>query len=627
MQTQSPPFVKHLRRIIGQQTSGISDSQLLDRFIDARDESAFELLLWRHERMVLNVCRWVLGREQDAEDAFQATFLTLACKAGAVGQGEALASWLYKVAFRISLRARTRVVKRNQLEQHAADWLLGESTNDPPAQVAEEDLRRVVCEEVHRLPEKYQTPVVLCYFQGKTNEEAARQLHCPTGTVVTRLARARKRLHTRLSRRGVGIPAGLAAVPLACIVPSSSARAALLAKTVQAALHYSIHKGAVPGLVSAKVAALTKGALKTMLMTKLKFLAVTLLSVGLLGTGSAVWAFRPAPAEQQAPRDSDEGEPKAGAQGDRKEKKSHQQARVEEVVTKSFKTGTAPQLIVEMFNGSIDVVAKTEGTVEVRVTKRGAGKTEEVAKEELKKVDLQMVQDGDTIRIKAQKQKDEERSHEGHAGASAELQVPSGAVLDLLSGNGPITITGGSGAKKVHTSNGAIHVKDNTAAVDLATSNGAISVKGGKGSIKVKTSNGPIDVRTDNSSVDARTSNGSVHFAGALASGQHTFHTSNGTVSIVLAPDAHFRVEARTSHGKITSDFFEVKRSRGRGETRASAEIGEDPKTSIKIETSNGNVEIRKSNKSSDEDRSEEKGRKQEKPSKKRETRTETDEQ
>src|SRR5437588_10533047 len=92
MQNQSPPFVRRLRRIIGEQSSGVSDTRLLERFVLQRDEAAFELLLWRHERMVASVCRWVLGHEQDAEDAFQATFLTLACKAGSIGKGQALAS-------------------------------------------------------------------------------------------------------------------------------------------------------------------------------------------------------------------------------------------------------------------------------------------------------------------------------------------------------------------------------------------------------------------------------------------------------------------------------------------------------------------------------------------------------
>jgi RNA polymerase sigma factor (sigma-70 family) len=609
MQTQSPPFLKHLHRIIGQQSSGISDAQLLERFVGQRDEAAFELLLWRHERLVLSVCRWVLGHEQDAEDAFQATFLTLACKAGSIGKGQALASWLYKVAFRISLRARSRVVKKDRLEQRAEDWLLERAGSEPYADVAVHDLQRVICEEVHRLPEKYQAPVVLCYLEGKTNEEAARQLCCPTGTVVTRLARARKRLRDRLCRRGVEVSSGGLAVSWFHVVTPSSARAALLDKTLKAALHFAIHKGAAPGLVSAKVAALTKGALKAMLMTKLKLLTATLLALTLLGTGSAVMAFRSHAADpaQKEDKDSEQSEDtraqdkesrKSEKQKERKPQKSKEWAEVKEVVTKSFKTGRSPRLVVEMFNGAIDVVAKGDRTVDVRVTKRGHGKTQELAQQGLANVEVEMSQDGDTVHVVARKK--EEKDKESNSGASAELEVPAGAVLDLRTGNGAVSVTGGSGEKKIHTSNGAIRVKGNTAAVELVTSNGPITVEGGKGQIKLRTSNGRIDIQTDKSEVIARTSNGSVRFKGSLAAGQHSFHTSNGTVSLALPADAKFRVQAHTSHGQITSDFFTVKRSRGTA--RAEAEVGENPKVTISVESSNGNVDIRKATKSEDKE-------------------------
>ena len=612
MQTQSPPFLRHLHRIIGQQSSGISDAQLLERYVRQHDEAAFELLLWRHERMVLSVCRWVLGHEQDAEDAFQATFLTLACKAGSIGKGQALASWLYKVAFRISLRARSRVVKKDRLEQRAESWLLERAESEPYADdVAVHDLQRVICEEVHRLPEKYQAPVVLCYLEGKTNEEAARQLCCPTGTVVTRLARARKRLRDRLCRRGVEVSSGVLAVSWIHTVTPSSARAALLDMTLKAALHFAIHKGAAPGLVSAKVAALTKGALKAMLVTKFKLLTATLLALTLLGTGSAVMAFLPFSAEPVQKEDGDSRQAddtqskdkesrKSEKQKERKGQKSQEWVNVKEVVTKSFKTGRSPRLIVEMFNGGIDVVAKGDRAVDVRVTKRGNGRTEDLAQQGLGNVEVEMSQDGDTVHVVARKKA--EKQTDFNSGASAELEVPVGAVLDLRTGNGPVTVTGGSGEKKVHTSNGGIRVKGNTASVELVTSNGPITVSGGKGQIKLRTSNGPIDIQTDKSEVTARTSNGSLRFKGSLATGQHSFHTSNGTVSLALPADAKFRVQARTSHGQITSDFFSVKRSRGTGQARAEAEVGENPQVTISVESSNGNVDIRKATKSDEKE-------------------------
>src|SRR5262249_19878180 len=159
----------------------------------------------------------------------------------------------------------------------------------------------------------------------------------------------------------------------------SSARAALLDQTVKAALHFLIHKTAMPGLISAKVAALTKGALKAMFMTKLKFLTVALLTVTLIGTGSAVWAFRPSSETSPVVEEKGTDDQKPRTKQEHKEESSHKQARVEEVINKSFRTGRAPRLIVETFNGGIDVVAKTEGTVDVRITKRGTGQTEEDA--------------------------------------------------------------------------------------------------------------------------------------------------------------------------------------------------------------------------------------------------------
>src|SRR5262245_45172386 len=189
----------YLRRLADAGEAGaLSDAELLQRFVRCRDEAAFEVLLWRHGPLVLGVCRRVLRQEQDAEDAFQAAFLTLAKKAHAVARQASLAGWLYKVAFRIALKGRARKVRRP----------LTEPLTEPPVAAGEEevlwrDLRPVLDEEVGRLPEKYRAPVLLCYLQGLTYEEAARQLGCPLGTLSIRLKRARERLHACLTQRGL----------------------------------------------------------------------------------------------------------------------------------------------------------------------------------------------------------------------------------------------------------------------------------------------------------------------------------------------------------------------------------------------------------------------------------------
>ncbi|MCI0683142.1 MAG: RNA polymerase sigma factor [Gemmataceae bacterium] len=180
---------------------GVADSELLGRFLRYRDEAAFELLVWRHGPMVLDLCQRVLAHQHDAEDAFQATFLTLAVKAADIDQRQAVGSWLYKVAYRVALRAKARARRRGALEQP----LPAEPSYEPADELAWRELRPVIDAEVDRLPEKYRAAFVLCCLQGKTNEEAAAELGCPKGTVLSRLARARERLRGRLSLARLGV--------------------------------------------------------------------------------------------------------------------------------------------------------------------------------------------------------------------------------------------------------------------------------------------------------------------------------------------------------------------------------------------------------------------------------------
>jgi RNA polymerase sigma factor (sigma-70 family) len=269
MTSPLPTLLRRFRRLTEASCVGtLTDAQLLGRFLASRDEAAFEVLVWRHAAMVYGLCRRLLRHEQDAEDAFQATFLALARKAATVRNGEALASWLYKVAYRITLAARAAAGARAEREPIRSDL---------PARVTEEsiwrDLRPVLDEEVNRLPAKYRAAFVLCHLEGRTNEEAARQLGCPKGTVLSRLARARQRLRSRLTRRGVGLAAAVVAV------------AGPPARLVGAAVDNALSVGGV-GAVSVRVAALTEGALRTMSLTKLQIAAGVLLVAGLLGVAA-----------------------------------------------------------------------------------------------------------------------------------------------------------------------------------------------------------------------------------------------------------------------------------------------------------------------------------------------------
>jgi len=188
---------------------GLTDGQLLERFRRggrAVAEAAFTLLVQRHGPMVLKVCQGVLGDRHDAEDVFQATFLVLARQAGSIQREDAVASWLYGVARRLSLRSRRGAAQRRELEQrHLAAVGSGEPATGPATEIWPE-----LYEELERLPEPFRAAVVLCDLEGNSYDQAADLLHCPVGTIQSRLSRGRQRLRSRLERRGFGSALALA---------------------------------------------------------------------------------------------------------------------------------------------------------------------------------------------------------------------------------------------------------------------------------------------------------------------------------------------------------------------------------------------------------------------------------
>ncbi|HTU88876.1 MAG TPA: sigma-70 family RNA polymerase sigma factor [Gemmataceae bacterium] len=282
--TRHHPILDYLRRVLGEPGGGVSDADLLRRFVDQRDEAAFELLLWRHAAMVLHVCRQVLDDEQSAEDAFQATFLVLVRKAGSVSRRESLGSWLYRVAHRIALKARARTKTRTAAPEELDRLAAPAETEDADRR----ELRRIVCEEVDRLPANYRAAVVACFFEGKTHEEAAKQLGWPRGTVAGRLARARELLRRRLLRRGVTLTLSA----LVSVLAVRTAQAAL-AGLVDSVIHTSrlLAAGQAAGaVVSPHVAALAEGVLHAMYWTKSKIAVVVLFLAGLGGAGVTLLA-------------------------------------------------------------------------------------------------------------------------------------------------------------------------------------------------------------------------------------------------------------------------------------------------------------------------------------------------
>lgn len=259
--------------------SGLSEWQLLRRYLALRDESAFEALVARHGPMVLGVCRRILHDPRDVEDAFQATFLVLVRRASALGERDAIGPWLYGVAYRVSLRARAVRLKRSDRERLEPELEAPAPEVDPTLF----ELSALIDHELGRLPAKYRAPVVLCYLEGQTHEEAARRLGWPLGSVKGRLARARELLRTRLIRRGLVLSAGALAASLSRDLHAGVPEL-LCDSTVRAAIRFTTQRAV--GVVPASVAALTEGVLRTMSMSKLSVVAASVL----VTTGALVLA-------------------------------------------------------------------------------------------------------------------------------------------------------------------------------------------------------------------------------------------------------------------------------------------------------------------------------------------------
>ena len=246
----------------------------------------------------------------------------------------------------------------------------------------------------------------------------------------------------------------------------------------------------------------------------------------------------------------------------------------EQVVSESFEVSGTPRVVVETFNGSIQVTTGAGHTIKADVTKRGAGSTKSAAQDDLKNIEVTMTQDGNTVRIIARRMN--QPFNTGNSGAQADVQVPAGAILELATSNGQLSVNGATGD------------------VTGRTSNGRIDVEGSQGRLKLDTSNGTIEVNSDSAIVTAKTSNGQIIFTGTLAQGDHSFISSNGRITLTLPPGSSFRVTADTSNGRVTSDFA-IKPSGGSDEKNLRGTVGENSSVSIEAHTSNSNIEIRQS--------------------------------
>ncbi|MGE3808315.1 MAG: RNA polymerase sigma factor, partial [Gemmataceae bacterium] len=271
--------LRRIRHVFGvQEAEEQADSRLLERFAADRDEAAFGVLLQRHGPMVLRLCRSILHHEQDAEDAFQATFLVLAQKCASIRQHHALASWLYGVAYRLCLRAKSRQQRRQAKLEHEP------ATPAPEADMQE--THAILYEELAQLPDRYRQPLLLCYFQGMSHGEACGELGLARGSMTYRLKVAEEQLRKRLARRGVTLSVAM----LASLAGGASALPpALVDGTLKAAVVLAAGEPA-GNLISSQVVTLTRGGMQMLFWQKAKRIMVAGTGLALL-TAVVGWTF------------------------------------------------------------------------------------------------------------------------------------------------------------------------------------------------------------------------------------------------------------------------------------------------------------------------------------------------
>lgn len=260
----------------------LSDAALLERYLADRAEKDFAEIVRRHGPMVMGVCRRVLRDEHDAEDAFQATFVVLVRKAETIAPRGMLANWLYGVAHRTAVKARSMCARRWAREATMAQ--LPEPVAPPEPEGLWSELRPLLDRELIRLADKYRAPIVLCDLEGRTHQEAARELGWPVGTLSGRLSRARAQLARRLARQGVLLSAGSAVFVLSQQTASAHVPTALAASTVRAAALPTVESG----VVSSNVSVLAEGVMRSMFLTKAKLVSAAVVVIGLACAGAAL---------------------------------------------------------------------------------------------------------------------------------------------------------------------------------------------------------------------------------------------------------------------------------------------------------------------------------------------------
>jgi RNA polymerase sigma factor (sigma-70 family) len=286
---QLDEFLQRLRAVL-QDRPLPTDGELLERFTSLCDDSALATLVRRHAAMVWGVCARLLNNHHDVEDAFQATFLVLVRKAAFVQPRDKVANWLYGVAYQTAVRARASSAKQRTREKQVVCLPEVEIERREPR----DDLGSVLHQEINLLPAKYRVLIVLCDLGGKTRKEAAQHLGIPEGTVAGRLVRARAMLAKRLVKQSIVLSACGLSATMAQHTNAANLPTSILMSTIRAATSFAATASG-PGVVDVRVAALTEGVLKVMLLTKIKTAATAVticFAMAALGTGVLAFGGR-----------------------------------------------------------------------------------------------------------------------------------------------------------------------------------------------------------------------------------------------------------------------------------------------------------------------------------------------
>lgn len=281
------PILRYLHRLYGRpEIAELTDRQLLRRFAALGDEEAFALIVRRHGPMILGLCRRLLQNPEDAEDAFQATFLVLARKSSAAGWQDSVANWLYTVALRVTAKMRSQARRHGLEEESDLGCVVDPRETNPASHAMQNELSQYLDNALARLPKKYRAPLILCYLEGKSHKEAAQELGIPAGSVSRHLARGSELLRARLSQNGLCLASEALSTLLVQGIWRAGVAGARIRTIARSISLLSTGSAVATGAISARTILLAEGVVHAMFVAQWKAVSVVLLTIGMLAGGA-----------------------------------------------------------------------------------------------------------------------------------------------------------------------------------------------------------------------------------------------------------------------------------------------------------------------------------------------------